>query len=230
MKKVIILSVSLIILLFSIPSCAPAVSQQEYDRINKELSEAQSQLASLQSKLAEAEALQAKHDDLSSKYDSVMSEVETMQTKYDELEEKYSELGAQYDELSEQYNVLAEGMPITEEDVEQALFEAINSERRDNGLNELEWNHSLDLWAQSHSRDMAEDQQLEYSEKYDVWQGIWQAAGYSTLDRLTSAALTIWKDSTRYERHFLNEGATVGAIAAVKSGDVFYITYFAHIK
>jgi uncharacterized protein YkwD len=232
MKKNIVLSILLILALFSVLSCAPAVSQQEYDRVTSELSETQSQLALQRSELAEAEILQAEYDELSDNYDAVRSELaeaEILQAEYDELGAKYDDLGAKYDELSRQYNVLVEGTAdISEEDVEQALFELINQERRDNGLNELEWNHSLYLWAKSHSRDMAARKRLETSE-YDVWQDFLRAAGYSTVDRLASATLTIWRDSANYERNFLVRGATVGAVAAYKSGDVFYITYFAHI-
>lgn len=208
MKKTIVLSVLLIMALFSVLSCAPAISQQEYDQVTGELSETQGKLASLRSELAEAEILQA---------------------EYDELGAKYDDLDTKYDELSSQYNVLVEGTANTsEEDVEQAVFELINQARRDNGLDELEWNHSLYLWAKSHSRDMAARKRVELSD-YDVWQDVWRATGYSTVDRLTSATLAIWKDSVNYERTLLVKGATVGAVAVYKSGDIFYITYFAHI-
>ncbi len=236
MKKIIIISTLLIMALFNVLSCAPAVSQQEYDRVTSELSETQSQLALLQSDLDEAEILQAEYDELSDNYDVVRSELEILQAgygelgvKYDELGAKYDDLGAKYDELSRQYNVLVEGTAdISEEDVEQAVFELINQERRDNGLNELEWNRSLYSWAKSHSRDMAARKRLETSD-YDVWQEVLRAAGYSTVDRLAGAALIIWRDSVNYERSLLVTGATVGAVAAYKSGEVFYITYFAHI-
>ena len=232
MKKTIVLSVLLIMALFSVLSCAPAISQQEYDQVTGELSETQGKLASLRSELAEAEILQAEYDELSDNYDAVRSELaeaEILQAEYDELGAKYDDLDTKYDELSSEYNVLVEGTANTsEEDVEQAVFELINQERRDNGLAELEWNHSLYLWAKSHSRDMAARKRVELSD-YDVWQDVWQATGYSTLDRLTSATLTIWKDSVNYERTLLVKGATVGAVAVYKSGDIFYITYFAHI-
>lgn len=232
MKKTIIISTLLIMALFSVLSCAPAVSQQEYDQVTGELSETQGKLASLRSELAEAEILQAEYNELSDNYDAVRSELAEagiLRAEYDELGAKYDDLNTEYDELSSQYNILVEGTAnISEEDVEQAMFELINQERRDNGLDELEWNHSLYLWAKSHSRDMAARKRLELSD-YDVWQDVWQATGYSTMDRLTSATLTIWKDSVNYERTLLVKGATVGAVAVYKSGGIFYITYFAHI-
>ena len=230
MKKIIILSILLFIALFNVPSCAPVptVSQQEYDRVNNELSETQSQLALLQGELAEAEKLRADYDRLSNDYSAMRNELETLQAKYDELDAKHLELGAKYDELSEQYNVLVEEETITEEDIEQAIFELINQERQNNGIDELEWNRTLHRWAKSHSRDMATRKRLEYSGD-SAWQEVWKAARYSTVDRLASATLMIWKDSIRYEGQFLVKGAKLGAVAAYKSGEVFYITYFAHI-
>jgi len=234
MKKIPILSILLFIVLFNVPSCTPTVSQKEYDRVNDELSQTQSQLALLQSELAEAEILQAKYDRLSDNYSAMRSELEILQAKhdgleakYDELSAKYDELGAKHDELNRQYDILIEGTIITEEDVEQAIFELINEERRNNGLNELEWKHSFYKEAKSHSRYMATKKRLEYSE-HTAWQDVLRVAGYSTVGRLASATLIIWKDSLRYEQNFLNEGAIYGAVGAYKSGEVFYITYLAH--
>lgn len=228
MKKTIILSTLLFIALFNMSSCAPTVSQQEYDRVNKERTEMQRQVVTLQNQLAEAEKLRADYDRLSNDYSAMRNELETLQAKYDELDAKHLELDAKYDELSEQYNVLVEEETITEEDIEQAIFELINQERQDNGIDELEWNRTLHRWAKSHSRDMATRKRLEYSED-SAWQEVWKAAGYSTVDRLASATLMIWKDSIRYESQFLAKGAKLGAVAAYKSGEVFYITYFAHL-
>jgi outer membrane murein-binding lipoprotein Lpp len=196
--------------------------------VNKERTEMQGQVVTLQNQLAEAEKLRTDYDRLSNDYSAMRNELETLQAKYDELDAKHLELGAKYDELSEQYNVLVEEEIITEEDIEQAIFELINQERQNNGIDELEWDRTLHRWAKSHSRDMATRKILEYSED-SAWQDVWQAAGYSTVDGLASAALMIWKDSKRYEGQFLAKGAKLGAVAAYKSGEVFYITYFAHL-
>lgn len=228
MKKIIILSTLLIMVLFNVPSCAsvPTVSQQEYDRVNKERTAMQRQVVTLKNQLAESEKLRADYDRLSNDYSAMRNELETLQAKYDELDAKHLELGAKYDELSRQYNVLVEKETITEEAIGQAIFELINEERQENGLNRLEWNRTLHRWALSHSRDMATRKRLEYAEDA-AWQEVWKAAGYSTVDTLASAALMIWKDSKRYEGQFLVGAAKLGAVAAYKSGEVFYITYFA---
>jgi len=106
MRKITMLSMLLVIAIFSVPSCAPTVSQQEYDRVSNELRAIESQLASLQGELAEAELMQAKYEELSTEYeelnkqfDDVKSESETMQVKYEELSTEYEELNKQFDDV-----------------------------------------------------------------------------------------------------------------------------------
>ena len=255
MRKIVMLLILVVIALSSVPSCAPTVSQQEYDRVSNELHGLQSQLASLQGKLAEAELLHSQYEELNKQYDTVKSEFETMQAKheeltteheelnkqidtvksefetmqaeYEELSTEYEELDNKYEELSKQYDIIMEGTAeINEKDVEQAVFKLVNQERENNGLNELLWGANLYKWAMSNSRSMAINKRLQYTELFS-WQEVFWATGYSTLDRLANAALTIWKDGKQYERNFLSKGANYGAIAVYKSGEIFYITYIA---
>jgi len=255
MRKITILSILLVIALFSVPSCAPTVSQEEYDRVSNELSAIQSQVESLQGKLTEAEILkahneelnrqyaavkseretmQAKYEELSTEYeelnkqfDTVKSEFETMQAKYEELSAEYEELNNKYEELSKQYDILTEEpAEINEEDVEQAVFKLVNQERKDNGLNELIWGGNLYKWAMANSRNMATNKRYEYSD-YASWQEVHWAAGYSTTDEIANGALIIWKNGLQYERNIINKVATYGAVAVYKSGEIFYITYIA---
>ena len=254
MRKITMLSMLLVMALFSVPSCAPTVSQEEYDRVSNELSAIQSQLSSLQDKLSEAELLQAQNEELKRQYDAVKSEretmraqyeelsteyeelnkqidtvkseFETMQAEYEELSTEYEELNNKYEELSEQYDIIMEGTAeINEEDVEQAVFELINQERVNNGLDELEWGVHLYKSALSNSRDMATRKRLEYPEF--GWQEVFWATGYGRADRIANAALTVWKNSLKYETNFLNAVTKYGAIAVYKSGEIFYITYVA---
>jgi len=254
MRKITMLSMLLVMALFSVPSCAPTVSQEEYDRVSNELSAIQSQLASLQDKLSEAELLQALNEELNRQYDAVKSERETIQAQYEELSTEYEELNKQidtvksgfetmqaeyeelsteyeeldnkYEELSEQYDIIMEGTAeIIEEDVEQAVFELINQERINNGLDELEWGVYLYKSALSNSRNMATRKRLEYPEF--GWQEIFWATGYGRADRIANAALTVWKNRLKYETNFLNAVTKYGAVAVYKSGEIFYITYVA---
>ena len=255
MRKIIILSMLLLIALFSVPSCAATVSQQEYDRVSDELRALQSQLASLQGKLTEAELLQAQneewqkqfntakseletmqakyedlnteYEDLNEQFDTVKSELETMQAKHADLSTEYEDLNKQFEELSKQYDILIEGtVEINEEDVEQAAFKLVNQERINNGLDELMWGDNLYRWALTNSRSMATNKRLEYIE-YLGWQDIFWATGYGTADRMANAAFTVWKNHGQYERNFLSVGAKYCAVAVYKSGEIFYITYVA---
>jgi peptidoglycan hydrolase CwlO-like protein len=255
MRKISVLLVSLVIVLFSVLSCTPTVPQQEYDRVSNELSAIQSELASIQGKLVETEALQAynevlkkQHDaagseieilqakyeelstdyeDSSKQFDAVNSELETMQAKYEELSTHDEELNEQFQKLSEQYDIIMEGTAeIDEADIEQAVFELVNEERVENGLNEREWGKNLYKWAIANSRNMATNKQLEYTE-YIGWQDVFWATGYGTADRIANAALTIWKNHRYYERNFLNAGDHYCAVAVYKLGEIFYITYVA---
>jgi uncharacterized protein YkwD len=244
----------LVMALFSMPSCSPGVSQQEHDRVSNELSAIQSQLASLQGKLAETESLQGEYEELSkqhvmvkseletmqseyeelinqyeelnNQYDPIKSELETIQSEYEELINRYEELNNQYEELSEQYAVVTkEPAEINEEDVEQAIFNLINQERGDNGIDELMWGRYRYKDAIAHSRYMATKKKLEYPEY--GWQEIFWATGYSTADEIANAALTVWKNRLLYEITFLNRITYYGAVAVYKSGEIFYITYTA---
>ncbi len=207
MRKITIRSMLLVMALFMVPSCAPKVSPQEYDRVSNELSTIQSQLASLQGKLAEAELLQAQNEELNKQYDTAKSEFETMQARYENLNAEYDGLNEQFEELSEQYNIIMEGAAgIDEEDIEQAVFKLVNQERENNGLDEIAWGENLYKWAITNSRSMATNKRLEYSE-YVGWQDIFWATGYGTAERIASAALTVWKNHRQYERNFLNTGA-----------------------
>jgi len=227
MRKITMLSMLVVVALLSVPSCAPTVSQQEYDRVSNELSAIQSQLESLQGKLAEAELLQVQNEELNKQFDAVKSEFEIMQAKYEELSTEYEELNRQYEELRKQYDIIIEETAeINEEDVEQAVFKLVNQERKNNGLNELMWGVNIYKWAISNSRSMATNKRLEYSEMIG-WQEVFWGTGYSTTDGIANAALTIWKNHQQYERNFLSPGANYCAVAVYKSGEIFYITYVA---
>ncbi len=245
------LSMLLVMALFSIPSCAPTVSQQEYDSVSNELRAIQSELETMQARYedldaeydelneqfdavkSEFETMQAKYEELSTEYeelnkqfDTVKSEFETMQAKYEELSTEYQELNNKYDELSKQYDVVTEEpAEINEEDIEQAVFNLVNKERKDNGLDELMWGKYRYKDAIAHSRYMAIRKRLEYPEY--GWQEIFWATGYSTADGIADAALTVWKNRLKYEMNFLNRTAKYCAVAVYKSGDIFYITYLA---
>jgi uncharacterized protein YkwD len=252
MRKIMLLSMLLVIALFAIPSCASGVTQEEYDRVSNELRAAQNQLASLQGKLAEAEQIREvltkqsaatkseleaaqeryqelsdEHEELSEQFDATKNELEALQDNHEKLSAEYDDLNEQFQELSEQYDVIIEGrVEIDEKDVEQALFDLINQERVNAGLEELEPGENLYKWALTNSRTMATNQREEYSD-YGSWQAVYWVAGHDTPERMADDTLTVWKGRQEYERFFLNVTARYGAIGIYKSGDIFYITYIA---
>jgi len=241
-QTIVVLLVLFIIMLFSMPSCAPEVTQQEYDRVNNELSEAKSQITTIQSKLAEAEKFQGQYEELNKnyetlkkQYDTKMNEIKTIESgyndltaKYEDMEKQFNDLTAKYEDLEKKYDVLKEGPAvITEEGVGLAILELINQDRKNNGLNELLWGKNLYVYAERNSRTMAEKAEYRYSE-HTSWQEVFWAAGYSTVDSIANGALLVWRsNSYRYEHSILNDRYKYGAVAVYKSGDIFYITYIA---
>ena len=105
MRKIMLLML-LVMALFSAFSCAPTVSQQEYDRVSGELSSIQSQLESLKGKSAETEILETKYEELTKQYNTAKSEYDTLQTKYEGLSGENEELNKQYDIMKSDFDNL----------------------------------------------------------------------------------------------------------------------------
>ncbi|MFC1991990.1 CAP domain-containing protein, partial [Chloroflexota bacterium] len=186
---------------------------------------------------SEPEVKQEQNEQVTEDCEAIRSELEVVQAKYGALQSENSELNAtfnvltaDYDELTAKYNDLLVGtVKTTESDVEQAIFQVINQDRQNNGLNELEWTDSFYQWAKVHSDYMATTKRYQLSDQ-SYSQEIFRAVGYSTLDRITNAALLVWKESPTYTTIFLGQQSKYGTVAVSKSGDIFYITYFAHTQ
>ena len=251
MKKISILSALLLIVLFS-ASCASGVPQEDYDRLSEELSAVQSQMTSLQSQVAEAAALKSQNEVLRTQYETLKSQYDSVQARYEELKAQsdswqsdYDDLQADYETLSQQYDALesefealqaayeelggngeAGGTPVSEAAIEQAIFTLVNQERVANGLNEMTWGENVYKWAIGNSRDMERNEEIGYSD-YPSWQEVFWATGYATAEEVASAALTIWKAGSQYEKNILSTGALYGAVGVHKARDIYYITYIA---
>lgn len=191
----------------------------------------------------ELQTLQNEYDTLSTNYENIQDQLETAQSNYqnlsnshNELDDEYNDLTARYNELNSKYNelnanyneLIKEPEAITEENLEQVIFDLINQERAEAGVPPIQWHDGLHWYAKKHSMFMADRRMLEYSgESY--YQEIFRGAGYKTTEDMTNAAMLIWKHGIQYERNFLKEDANNGAVGVVKSGDVFYVTYYSHI-
>ena len=251
MNRTGIISGLLVVIILISTSCASGVSQEEHERVKNELSAIQGELASLQSKLTESVALQAQNEELKNRYAIVKSEFDamqikhkeqiaeyhelniiynTMQSEYETLQDKYVELSAEYEELSKQVEeeVVVE---IAEEDVEQALFELINQDRIDNGLDVLPWRESLHKLAKENSIDLATNKGLRYPEYDREWRAVYWAVGHNSADEIAEATYLVWENRDKYEKYFLWAYLDFGAVGVHKSGDIFYITYLGdHIQ
>ena len=188
------------------------ILQEKYDELSSDYNDVKSEL----------EVIQAAYEDLSTKNDQLNTRYTDLNAKYNELTTKYDNLKASYDALTQEPEV------IKEEDIEQAIFALINLERQESELPLIEWSDGLHWYAKKHSQEMATKKRLEYS-GYSYWQDIFRAAGYKTVDEIADSAMLVWKDSLQYEVNFLSKGAQFGAVGVVKSGEIFYITFFAHI-
>ncbi len=231
--------VGVMLLLASLPMVACGMPQKEYDVVLEERDAAQAQTVSVKSDLDKAESeIDSRKSDLATANADLTKlkvELEITQAKYDELSAKdselsakHSELSAKYSELSAKYDALIHGTArIKEEDLEQLVFESVNQERQDNGLHELEWYSGLHTMAKDHSYHMTIIKRLEYSEYSTGWQEVFLAVGYLTGDRIANAAMITWKLDPNYKTKFLNEAAKNGAVGVVKSGEYYYITYYA---
>ncbi len=252
MRKIIIFSMFLVLVIFSALSCASGVSQEEYDRVNGELLALQNQLTTMQGKLAETQLVQTQSEALTKQYEAMKGDFDALQADYEELSDKYEEMSEQYnttmsqfesvqadyealsdeyDEMSEQYEILMKeaaeaeaAAEFSKEDVEQAIFKLINQERIDNGVTELEWGVNIYKWAKENSLNMATYKRYEYS-SYASWQEILWAAGHNSAESIANAAMIVWRDSLQYERNMINTVAIYGAVGIYESAGIYYITF-----
>ena len=254
-KKLVCIVLLGIVILAGTISCNQENIQAQYDILAAQYAEANEQLGELQEKLFEAQTLKMQYDDLMIQYgeltdqnDTNLDEIADLKARNeelqnelqneideltDEIEVKINELATlafDYDELKTQYDVLiGSAMAITEENIEQALFDLINQERISYGLNELELGHNLVNWSRINSQRMFVSKQTEYYD--DTWipfQRAYIAVGYQSLDQVVNAALTFWQShELSYGDNILDEDALYSAVGVVKSGDICYITFMA---
>ena len=199
-------------------------SQNDNDEPDDACDEIKRELASVQSDYNE---LNSDYDELNSDYEALDAEYRALVTEFGNLNKEYKELIAEYNELDVKYNtVIQTTVDIEEEDIEQTIFTLINDDRRANRLRELEWSGNLYDWAKDHSNYLANNKIIRLSE-YSFWQAVTSAAGYATADQMATGMLRIWKETSSYEKDFLNEHANYGAVSVIRTGNVYYIVYFA---
>jgi len=251
MKKITILFILWVMVIFSVVACTPKAAGQGYDVVKKEVNAVFDELSAAQSELLEAKReLNATLDELNKTRDKLSStestltdkladiyelknqlqEADTEQDKYlsqyGKLSARYKELEAQYEELKELYDANVTGTTdINEKDVEQELFKLVNQDRKSNGLTELIWNGGLYISAEGNNWKMAETKALKHSDRPSFQQVFW-FLGNGTTDRIASVTLLSWQNNSySYKQNVLNSTAIYGAVAALKSEEILYITF-----
>lgn len=254
--KIIVVLTILIAVLSGAAGCSSSISQEEYDAVKNELNDVESQVEVLQGELDEAAILAEQYDQLYTQYQNLKKLYEaqtgenlTVETDYDKLLVSYEHLKSQYearideiqaiydeyDMLSQEYEVLQKQYDdiiqsyaaFTDEEIDEALFALINQERKDAGLDELEWGQNLYWWAHLNSVEMSEKGDFKYS-SWQSQQAVLITAGQSTLEGIINGTLAVWKQrKPEYDIKFINSNLHYGTVATYKSGDVYYITYMA---
>ncbi|MFC2032941.1 CAP domain-containing protein [Chloroflexota bacterium] len=210
-------------------------TQSELRAIQRELSAIQRELSAIQSELSTTQTeLSATYSELSSTQTSAERELTSLKSKLAEadiMQAQFKELSSKYEGLKKQYDAIIEGegtAEIDEEGIERAVFELINQERINNGLDELIWHGGLYSSARTNNNKMAETGTLQHPEDPSFIQVFW-FLGYGTADSIANTALKMWKDNLySYKQNVLNN-AVYGAVSVYKSEEILYITYISYI-
>lgn len=250
MKLLSIVIVGVLIIGFA-ASCGQNDLQEQIDILKTQLADANSQVADLQQKLFESQTLESQYETLEGEYadlqadnDVNLEQIDTLGATIEQLDmqvnqltgtnaaqvAEIAELQTEYDSLKAQYDLLL-GLEagISVDTIEQALFDLINQERISHGLNALQPGGNLSDWALINSQAMAVSKEFEYYDNTWVpFQRVFIAAGYSSLDRLVNGAMITWQSHALfYQENVLSEDAIYGAVRAVQSGNIYYITFMA---
>ncbi|MCJ7605144.1 MAG: hypothetical protein MUO19_03815 [Dehalococcoidales bacterium] len=252
MKKAMTISfVSLVILavLLGAVSCSQGISEMDYQAVQDELAGAKSLVTGLQDEIASAQKAVLENTeqmvDLNQLYTASVEKLASLEDQYAELsalnEDIQTQIEAYQSEITDLESQLLEAMatppeppretvvPITEEGIEQALLARISQERVNAGLNELLPGTNLPDWADQNSQAMSVAKRtLEFADFLVPFQAAFIAGGYGTVDRIVNGAMLIWQsNAVTYNGNFLGPAALYGAVAIVKAGDIYYITFLA---
>jgi uncharacterized protein YkwD len=195
-------------------------SSPEYQNLLKDYNNA---VAGLDSAGAEYDTLNNEYELLQSQHQTLQSQNESNLNQINLLQTENTQLKAQLDELTPPFP------EIDTAEIEQILFYMINQARTDAGLEPLQVGKNVASWARLNSEAMAYSKVHERYESYVVaYQLTFIAGGYNTAQDIANAAMIIWQSrELNYEINVLFDDATYGGIAAEKSGDVYYISFFA---
>ncbi len=249
--RIIIISVVSIVVLLGLFGCSSSVSNEEYDRVKNELDDAMTQVQALQEKLDDATILETQYQDLKNQYDAAAAELQTVRSDFDALNDSYQQLLVQdnarlseiqgleidydmlnqeFEELQKQYDSMFQSSTeFSNEEVDQAIFNLVNQERRNAGLDELEWGVNLYSWARQNSVSMSETGEFKYTSWLST-QAVLITSGQETFDGLVNGVMAVWKQQKHeFTPKFLSTVTKYGAVATYRLGDIYYITFLANI-
>ena len=250
LKTIALLAISGLILP-AVLSCAgtaeKAITQEEYNALQAQLSDAEAKIAEAKAKVTELEAkqggtaaepgeksLQDEIDTLNAKIKELGNTIADSDKKYgilaqgkDSLEAQHAELNGKYDELQKTLAALTQPEIITEEKIEAEILRLVNQERVKAGVPEFLPGTNLHGQAKQISRDMAASGKIEVNPAVFYAEEFW-AAGYDTVNAIARGALLTWQlNQYRMEHGALLASNKYGAVGAYKSGEIFYITLMA---
>lgn len=246
-KAVALMVVSISVILCAFSCGGEGVTQEEYDALKAELSDAEIKIAEANNEIAELEikledpAQKLKEQSLEDDIAALEAEIEKLQSEITELDEQNylltqdnAYLEDQYAVLNERYKdaqatlaALEQPSTITEEQVENEIFRLINEERVNAGLPELLLGKNIYQEAKNNSRKMASTG-IVGSSSLIFYQDTFWAAGYDSVESIAHGALITWKlNEYRFEHGPLLPSHDYGAVGASISGEVVYITLVA---
>jgi cell division protein FtsB len=244
MKNIFVRASLLLVIIFisTSVSCSSGVAQSDYDKLKAQLDQAQAQLKALQGQptptlivtppaipvsTTSADNSSKTIEDLKKQIDSYAAQIAALNARNSATEANLASLNAKYADLQAQYAALSKPQDITEGQIEQTIFALINKERTSSNITALGWGTNLYSIVRQNGNYMVETGKLEYS-TWPFYQQLFCAAGYSNVNNLAGAALTIWKNNTyQFEHGILSKAFKYGAVGAVSSGQVYYITFMA---
>jgi peptidoglycan hydrolase CwlO-like protein len=221
-------------------SAVTGVTQEQYDALKAELDAAQAKIAELQSPPPaptaglNEQSLKDEITSLNAQIEELKNEITALNNQNGALTQEKTSLQSQYDDLNTEYEqlqatlaALTQKEPITEENVEAEIMRLLNEERVNAGVNKFLTGDILYKQAKKNSEHMATSGKVE-TISTTFYQEVFFAAGYDSVATIAQGALMTWKITLyRFENNVLLSYNKYGAVGAVESGGIFYITFLA---
>jgi uncharacterized protein YkwD len=221
-------------------STVTGVPQEQYDALKAQLDAAQAKIVELQSQPPaptsgpdeqslkdEITSLNAQIEELKNEITDLSNQNDTLTQENASLQSQYDDLNTEYEQLQTQLTALTQKEPITEENVEAEIMRLLNEERVNAGVNKFLTGETLYKQAKKNSEHMAASGKVE-TISTTFFQETFFAAGYDSVATLSQGALMTWKITLYlFKNNVLLSYNKYGAVGAVESGGIFYITFLA---